>query len=58
MSCAFQPFHTPGIDGADIRGSQDCQQLQSLGRLNDCGKFSIVLRSESDRDCATLDMTR
>ena len=58
MSCAFQPFHTPGptaLMSAVVR------MVSSFMRSTDCttaAKFSIVIRSERSRDCATVDITR
>ena len=56
MSCAFQPFHTPG---PTARMSAVVRIVSSFSRSSDCttaAKFSMVLRSDRSRDCATLDM--
>ena len=39
MSCAFQPFHTPGPDRADVGGGQDGEELQPLQRLHHGGEI-------------------
>ena len=58
MSCDFQPFHTPG---PTARMSAVVRMVRSFIRSSDCttaAKFSMVLRSDRSRDCATVDMTR
>ena len=58
MSCAFQPFHTPGptaLMSAVVR------MVSSFMRSTDCTtalKFSMVMRSDRSRDWATDDITR
>ena len=58
MSCAFQPFHTPGptaLMSAAVR------MVSSFNLSTDCItalKFSMVMRSDRSRDWATDDIIK